>query len=260
LVEGQEDEAAFLDRLLEPYPAPDTGSTEPACDAPTLPVARATVLFMGANPRKTTQLRLGEEVKTIKKRLKEAALRDKFELEQEHAVEWPDVSGHLLAYEPHIVHFGGHGDGGGELVFEDSAGQPWAVPVDALGETFRIAKRNIQIHCVVLNACWSKLQAEAIAGHIDVVVGMTRRVPDDAAIRFAGGFYRGLGFGLPVQDAFDMGKVEMSVEPPKGSDAGRDFVPGGAPHAASDLGPLADIPALLHRPDVDPGSFVLVRA
>ena len=61
------------------------------------------------------------------------------------------------------------------------------------------------IRCVVLNACYSEQQAQAIAEHIDCVVGMTNAVGDDAAIQFATAFYRALGFGRDVQTAFDLG-------------------------------------------------------
>ena len=51
------------------------------------------------------------------------------------------------------------------------------------------------IRCVVLNACYSEAQAQAIAEAIDCVVGMTSAVGDDAAIEFATAFYRALGYG-----------------------------------------------------------------
>jgi hypothetical protein len=64
---------------------------------------------------------------------------------------------------------------------------------------------------VVLNACWSAEQAEAIAQEIDVVVGMKRAITDSAAIEFAGGFYQGLGFGRNVQEAFRLGRIQIDL-------------------------------------------------
>ena len=74
---------------------------------------------------------------------------------------------------------------------------------DTLAALFAILKENIR--CVVLNACYSQLQAEGIAASIDSVVGMQRAVPDKAAIEFAAGFYLGLGYGESVATAFDLG-------------------------------------------------------
>ncbi|MEZ4620269.1 MAG: hypothetical protein R2867_32835 [Caldilineaceae bacterium] len=48
------------------------------------------------------------------------------------------------------------------------------------------------MRCVVLNACSSAQQAEAIAGVVDAVVGMGDVVSDNAALAFATAFYRAL--------------------------------------------------------------------
>ena len=63
----------------------------------------------------------------------------------------------------------------------------------------------------MLNACYSEAQAQAIAKHIDCVVGMTTAVGDDAAIDFATAFYRALGYGRDVQTAFDLGTNQIAL-------------------------------------------------
>jgi hypothetical protein len=65
---------------------------------------------------------------------------------------------------------------------------------------------------VVLNACYSKPQAEGIVEVIDCAVGMSKTIGDEAAIVFAGSFYRALGFGLSVQDAFEQGRTALLLE------------------------------------------------
>ena len=74
----------------------------------------------------------------------------------------------------------------------------------SLAALFTILKDNLR--CVVLNACYSEVQARAIVEHIECVVGMSRAVTDAAAIDFAAAFYLGLGFGRSVQTAFDLGR------------------------------------------------------
>jgi hypothetical protein len=51
----------------------------------------------------------------------------------------------------------------------------------------------------------SKPQADAISKHIDCVIGMRRKIKDEASIEFAQGFYDALGAGKSVPEAFDFG-------------------------------------------------------
>ena len=105
----------------------------------------------------------------------------------------------------------GHGSEAGEIVLEDDRDTEARVPPRALAQLFRILKDNVRV--VVLNACLSLPQARAIAKEIDCVVGMTREIDDEAAIKFAGGFYRAIGYGRSVQAAFGLGcnEIDLSV-------------------------------------------------
>jgi CHAT domain/GAF domain len=168
------------------------------------------ILFLAANPKDTDPLRLGEEVRAIKERLRLADLRDQIEVEQEHAVRVADLQGFLLRHKPHIVHFSGHGSRAGEIILEDVKGQSKPVSPAALKRTFATLKDNIR--CVVLNACYSEVQAKGIAESIDCVVGMTRAIGDESAIAFAASFYQGLGYGRNIQEAFDLGCGQIDLE------------------------------------------------
>jgi hypothetical protein len=89
---------------------------------------------------------------------------------------------------------------------------------------------------VVLNACYSIEQATALVRVIDFVVGMNDKVGDKAAIKFAASFYRALGFGRSVQNAFDQGITAIRLEGLAGS----------------------DVPELLIRTGVDPDTKIIV--
>jgi hypothetical protein len=167
------------------------------------------ILFLAANPHDTDRLRLDQEARTIDERLRTAEFRDRFDLVSHWAVRHTDLSEYLLRHTPHIVHFSGHGSKSGKIVLEDENGNAQAVSPEALRQLFRILKDNIR--CVVLNACLSANQAEAIVQEIDCVVGMSEKIGDDAAIRFAGGFYRALGYGRSVQTAFELGRNEIDL-------------------------------------------------
>jgi hypothetical protein len=109
----------------------------------------------------------------------------------------------MLDFKPQIVHFTGHGAGKDGLAFEDGTGQPKLVDSDALANLFKLFSSRVE--CVVLNACYSEVQAEAIAQHIDYVIGMSQTIGDRAAIEFAVGFYTALGAGESIEFAYELG-------------------------------------------------------
>jgi len=168
------------------------------------------ILVLATNPDKTEPLRLDAEVRGIDQALQQSRFRDKFELEQQWAVRVSDLQRLLLRYKPDIVHFSGHGSESSEIILEDSEGNSKPVPASALSRLFSLFKDNIQ--CVVLNACYSEAQAEAIAQHINCVVGMSGAIGDDAAISFSEAFYGALGDGKDIKTAFELGCNQINLE------------------------------------------------
>ena len=111
------------------------------------------ILFLASDPSDASRLRLGQELRDIQQTLKLAKQREKFLLEQRMSVRPGDISQALLDFEPHIVHFSGHGTSNGELCFENELGKIQPVKPDALAALFELV--NEQVDCVVLNACYS---------------------------------------------------------------------------------------------------------
>ena len=68
------------------------------------------------------------------------------------------------------------------------------------------------LRLVVLNACHTRAQAEALTEVVDCVVSMDRTISDRAAIKFAASFYGALAFGRSVQKAFDQGVARLRAE------------------------------------------------
>lgn len=131
------------------------------------------VLFVAADPTDVSRLRLGEEFREIHEKLKLAQLRDRFKLElPQLSVRPADISQALLDTQPQIVHFSGHGTATGALCFESQTGQAQLVQPDALAALFE--QFTSQVSCVLLNACYSEIQAKAIAEHIEYVIGMNK--------------------------------------------------------------------------------------
>ena len=169
-----------------------------------------TILFLAAEPDNVVQLRLGEEVREIQEKLQLAKTRENFVLHQRFAVRPEDVVQAMLDLEPHIVHFSGHGTGQNEICLEDRSGHVRTVSPDALEGLF--AHFSGRVSCVVLNACYSDVQAQVIARHIDYVIGMTNEVEDWAAIAFSIGFYQALGAGRSIEEAYGLGCVQIQLQ------------------------------------------------
>lgn len=184
------------------------------------------ILFLAANPKDTSSLRLGEEVRQIEDRIAFGSVRDSFDLDQRHALRTSDLQRVLLKYQPHIVHFSGHGSETQEIVLEDDLGKSKSVSREALVKLFRVLKDNVRV--IVLNACLSKPQAEALQGLIDYTIGMNKEIGDKMAINFAGAFYQALAFDRTVPEAFELAKVEVDLAGLEGSDIPELFIRAGA--------------------------------
>jgi hypothetical protein len=82
------------------------------------------ILFLAANPKASTPLRLDEEIRQIQEKIRAAEFRDSFELQSRWAVRPLDLLQAFNEVRPHVVHFSGHGTCKAELVLEDDAGRP----------------------------------------------------------------------------------------------------------------------------------------
>ena len=173
-------------------------------------LSQITVLMLSANPKQTDRLRLDEERREVEAGLIERSqLRDRFRLITKVAVRPRDVQRAMLDYSPQIVHFSGHGTGEAGLMLEDEAGNSKLVQAEALADLFALFADQLQ--CVVLNACYSKVQATAIAQHIPYVIGMSGEIGDRAAIEFAVAFYDALGAGRDVEFAYQLGRSAIGM-------------------------------------------------
>jgi hypothetical protein len=154
------------------------------------------ILFLAANPLATSRLDLEEELRSLENELRSVRFRDQIDLIPAHAVRPDDLIRLLRQEAPTIVHFSGHGSKEGIILRGDLS--DIKVPAASLARVFR--DRGIKL--VVLNACFSDHQAEALKGTIPVVVGTTASVDDEAARRFSMAFYRTIGDGYAVSEAF----------------------------------------------------------
>lgn len=167
-----------------------------------------TILILAANPKNTSRLRLEEEIREIDEGLRRANKREQFKLEMKLAVRQRDFYRAILDTQPQIVHFCGHGAGEDGIILEDETGTTVFLEADTLASLFKLFARK-GVECVVLNACYSEVQAEAIHQHINHVIGMNRAIGDKAAINFTVAFYDSLAAGEDVEFAFDLGCSQL---------------------------------------------------
>lgn len=165
------------------------------------------ILFLTANPKNTSSLRLEEEFKKVKDELSKTTARDSFQLFYESSVNIKTITSAMQKHKPEIVHFSGHGTGKNGIVVEDEIGNIVLFPTSGLEKMFKLFD---QVKCVLLNACYSKEQAQMISKHGIYVIGMNDTIEDEAAIDFAVGFYQSLGEGNKYDFAYEIAMVNIS--------------------------------------------------
>ena len=171
------------------------------------------ILILTANPKipNYEPLRLDAEVRQIEEALKRSRCRERFQLETQLATRTKDLRRALLDHQPQIVHFSGHGSGEQGLVLENDDGKLQLVSTEALTQFFGTSEIS-EVECVLLNACYSEVQASAIHQIVDCVIGMDQPIGDKAAILFAEGFYDALGAGKPYEEAYRIGCNAIALE------------------------------------------------
>lgn len=195
---------------------------------------KITVVFFAANPQDQDHLALDEEVRLIEQKLRASEYRDSIVFKPKWAVRSEDLFQALNEHRPHIIHFSGHGNEN-NIAFLNPDGTTKLVTADAMAQFIATMGDNIRV--VVFNTCLSAKQAEAVTEHIDVAIGMTDSIDDEAARTFSGQFYSAIGFGHSIQNAFKQGINALLVE------------------GYSD----ASVPKLYTAENVDPNAVILVR-
>ena len=167
------------------------------------------ILFLSANPWTTSRILVDEEAREVFERIQEGPHRIRFELYNHAAIRPIDLQKLLLFYRPQIVHFSGHGNKKQKLILGGAPGR--GKTVDRQGLVVLLALYNTHLRLVLLNACFTKIQARQISEVIDYTVGTGKGIGDKAGVAFAGAFYRALGFGKSIRDAFDSAKAELGL-------------------------------------------------
>lgn len=204
-------------------------------------MSKVKVLFFAADPLsrppdgREPRLLLDEDVREIRIKVRAAEHRDALEFDYRLAARPDDLLQALNETHPRVVHFSGHGRSQGLMLMDPQGHHPHYVDASALSQLFQAFRGDIQV--VVLNACFSLPQAEAIAEVVGCTIGTSGAISDAAAITFGATFYAGVAFGHSVKTAFDQACAALALS-----------------HSAE-----RDCPRLVARRGVDPGRIKLVR-
>ena len=205
------------------------------------------ILFVSASSWSMSRILVDEEAREISEKIGEGRYRDCFELYQHPATRATDVQRLLLRYQPHIVHFSGHGSKSHKIVLAGSHGGAKSVDLQGLADVFALYKSHLRL--VLLNACFTKEQARSISKVIDYSIGAAKPIGDKASVAFAGAFYRALGFGKSIRDAFESAKAELALTKMPRSRGIELFVKKGL--SESDTFPHIDSDRKLSRQSID---------
>jgi uncharacterized protein YjbI with pentapeptide repeats len=193
------------------------------------------ILFVVAVPKDMPRIDSDEEYQLILDRIKASRYRDQIELEPAFAAEFEDLTQRLSDRELIGVHFSGHGTRDGQIMLVGSDGRSEIINKETVRKLFDIVKDDIQV--VVLNACFTVSQAEALKDIIGCVIGTKCELYNKDAVEFAGTFYKAIGDGCSVQKAFELALMSVSK---------RDISPD-------------NVPRLMHRSDIDPRHLILIE-
>jgi CHAT domain-containing protein len=172
------------------------------------------ILFLAANPYTHCPLALEEECAAIERELRMTAHRDDFDFRSKWAVTVDEMMRHLVELKPTVIHFSGHATAAtatasSGIYLQDDQGGSQLVTARALAMMIKSAAASARV--VVLNACFSEPQADAVCSGVDCVVGMAGAIGDEAARFFAVAFYRALGNRSSVGNAVEQAVATLAA-------------------------------------------------
>ena len=179
-------------------------------------MSKVKILFFAADPLSAppvgtdARLLLDVEVREIRHKVRTARYRNDLDFDTHWATRTDDLLLALNETSPQVVHFSGHGGSSGLVLVGSDASSGHCVDAEQLARLFEVFRGGIRL--VVLNACFSTPQAEAIAAVVGCAIGTRTEISDAAAITFSGSFYRAIAFGHSVQAAYDQARAALALE------------------------------------------------
>jgi hypothetical protein len=197
------------------------------------------ILFLASNPSDSAYLQLDKEFKSIFQALQS---ENNCRVFHEDAVTPTKLQDAIITREPTIIHFSGHGMGekttgseqgkrggivdvdietarSGLVLQNEVTGKSQLVSTKALDFMFKTVTKHFKIEVVVLNACYSENQAQAILSYVPYVIGMTDAIADETAIELAKSFYKYLLVNdKSIEEAFELAQSQLMLNDMAGAE------------------------------------------
>ena len=166
------------------------------------------VLILSSDPRNADRLRLAQEHRDLQIAIRGTRFASSLNVLNEPSCRYSDITAALDRFDPHILHFSGHG-GEDVLYFEDVQGTAKAVKKQALA---RVLSHQKELQIVILNACFSLDQGQAFADAVGLAIVSEGSILDHDAIDFSREFYTALGYGQRSYiEAFERAKSALEM-------------------------------------------------
>jgi HAD superfamily phosphoserine phosphatase-like hydrolase len=161
--------------------------------------------LISANPLDKA-LRIDVEQRAIKQRLPRT-----WRTEFAPAARLGDIISDLREFAPDVVHISAHGSPTERILLLGDDNEATEVSRKTIEVLFKVMQKKIRL--VVLNACYSKTQADLIKKTIDCVIGVSRTLKDTDAIRYSEQLYAGLAAGRSVGKAHEEASIVLTDVP-----------------------------------------------
>lgn len=197
------------------------------------------ILFLASNPSDSAYLQLDKEFKSVFQALQS---EDNCRVFHEDAVTPTKLQDAIVTREPTIIHFSGHGMGektagneqgkrgsiidvdietarNGLVLQNEVTGKSQLVSTKALEFMFKTVTKHFKVDIVVLNACYSENQAQAILNYVPYVIGMNDAIADETAIELTKSFYKYLLVkDKTIEEAFELAQSQLMLNDMAGAD------------------------------------------
>ncbi|MGA9768031.1 MAG: hypothetical protein WBV94_03260 [Blastocatellia bacterium] len=175
-------------------------------------------MFLATDQMGLLYTRFGDELRDIQNGIKGSSLRDFFDIIPVPTVKITDLTELLAAYKPVILHLSGHGSRSEGILFRDEDEEESIKAVRAEDLAYIIGRLKDNLRVVFLNVCYTQHHAEAIVELVDYAIAMKGEMKDKPARVFSGFFYKLLGYGRSVKEAFELAKKQIELKGLGGSD------------------------------------------
>jgi hypothetical protein len=207
---------SFRDRELiaEKVYRPELADVRPAESQEAATTAVTTILFVAGDRSggQRSPLMIPREEKAIRDSIERSKLRGLFSFAHPiHSARPRDVI-NSHNDRPDVFHFAGHGEERRLILVEDRDLAPERIEVQAAQLVEFFGHFPCRVRLAYFSTCHSAAFARHMAeqGAVDVAIGFPAKIADDLAIGFAESFYRLVGDGQPVAQAFGMSLLRLA--------------------------------------------------